>query len=81
VGAFPDLIKNHQNGFIAPVEDINSFQQKIKKWIALGADLRGEMSEQAYETIRRGFNADHEIRNMMSVYQFLHERERYKKFK
>ena len=70
VGSIPNVIKDSQNGYLIPVKDSHSLEEKI---LLLDSDrkLLEKLSQAAYDTIRENYSINKYIIKLNSTYDML----------
>jgi glycosyltransferase involved in cell wall biosynthesis len=69
VGGLPDLIRHGRNGFLAPAGDLAALAAGIGSWLALPAEARARMGEEARATIADRFSVATGIAAVLAEYR------------
>jgi len=72
VGDLPKLITNEKNGYICEKENLDDFTSALDQWNELSAKEKKSVSYNAYKRIRDDYNIEHEIQNLISIYNKEH---------
>lgn len=68
VGALPDLIRDGENGWVAPSGDEARLRAGIAAWLDLDDDGRRRVGAAARETVRAGYDRDVAVRRLREIY-------------
>ncbi len=68
VGHFPEMIEHRKTGLIIPPKDTNALAMAITELLN-NNELRQEMGDNAYTTIKRDFSWDNNAEKTLQVYQ------------
>jgi len=69
VGAAPEIITDHENGFLVLPNDDGALYIKLKQIISLSKEKRDEIAKKGHEMIVKNFSLENHVAALMKIYK------------